>query len=372
MKVLFNYNGVDILRFGGVSLYAYELIRNFPLAVQAVLGLAVSMNVNFQQWPGVQAPPAVLDRDGILPKRLRHALCWRYGRFWNRRRLREELGRRGCCDLLHIVWDLEEEFFRFLNDRPFVFTVHDLIPEVLGIGDGPFTQRRKWLAEHAARLIAVSEHTKRDCVRVWDVPQEKIDVVYHAPSVSQGMDGLTKEGVRDDTYLLYVGNRSGYKNFTWFVEALAPLLSQRPSLKLVCTGLPFCHDEVMLLSKLGILAKTSVQFICPDQFSVLYGCASVFVYPSLYEGFGMPILDAFQSGCPVLLSRSSCFPEIGGDAALYFDPDDAESLRDQIARCLDDADLRNDLIVKGRARVKKFSWMKAAQETCEVYRKVFA
>jgi glycosyltransferase involved in cell wall biosynthesis len=369
VKILFNYDGLDIRRFGGVSLYAYELICHFTPEFQAVLGLAVSSNVSFQQYPGVREPPSFFTRNGLLPERLRHALCWRYGRFQNQRFLREKMGRGERCDLLHVVWDLEEQFFHFLEDLPFVFTAHDLIPEIFGSGGGAFIQRRKWLAEHAARIIAVSEHTKRDCMRFWGVPDEKVDVVYHAPSAVQKMKGSWGGG---EAYVLYVGNRGGYKNFAWFAEALAPLLLQRPHLKLVCTGSPFNRDEVTLLVKLGIRDKTSVRFIHPDHFSALYGGASVFVYPSLYEGFGMPILDAFQSGCPVLLSRCSCFPEIGSDAALYFDPGDAESLRGQVARCLDDTSHRDDLIQKGRARAKQFSWTKAARETCEVYRKVLA
>jgi glycosyltransferase involved in cell wall biosynthesis len=369
MKVLFNYSGMDVLRFGGVSLYAYELIRHFPSSIQTVLSLSVSMNIHFQQWPGVQSPPSFLGKKGLLPDRLRNALCWRYARFFNRRLLLDKLREKDGYDLFHVTWDLEERFFSYLNDRPFVFTIHDLIPEIYGTEKNAFTGRRQWLAEHASRVIAVSGNTKCDAIRVWRLPEGKIDVVYHAPSVPP-YKNRTHRVLSERPYILYVGTRGGYKNFEWFVNALSPLMEQRPALDLVCTGYAFSRSEKSLMSRLGIRHKTCVRFVESDHFAALYGAAAIFVYPSLYEGFGMPIVDAFQAGCPVLLSRCSCFPEIGGDAALYFDPDDAESLRIQITRCLDDAVLQETLITRGKERVKAFSWAKAARETCGVYERV--
>lgn len=371
LKILFDYHGVDIQSFGGVSLYAHELIRHLPVSCQAVLGCRMSVNEDFQRYPGVRKPPRWLLEGGCLPERVRKSFRWRYVRFWNRRFLREMLSGGKTFDLLHVTWDLQSWCFPYLAGKPFVFTIHDLIPEINAFSDTAFAQRRRWLAEHAVRMIAVSEHTKRDCVKVWGVPDAKIDVVYHAPSVSAG-EFSHQSKVDRAPYVLFVGNRGGYKNFTWFVEAMAPLLRQRPSLRLVCTGYPFDREESALLKRLGIEDRASARFVEAVELPSLYGAAAAFVYPSLYEGFGMPILDAFQAGCPVLLSRCSCFPEIGGEAVLYFEPGDAESLRTQIACCLDNAPFREALIAKGRERVKEFSWGKAALETSRVYEKALS
>ena len=105
--------------------------------------------------------------------------------------------------------------------------------------------------------------------------------------------------------------------------------------------------------------------------SKLFRNALTFVYPSLYEGFGIPILDAFSAGCPVILSNCSCFPEVGGDAALYFDEGDSETLRNHVKALMKDESLRKTLIEKGKARANLFTWEKCAERTAEVYWKVF-
>jgi len=371
LRILFDYHGMDNFQVGGVVLYTHELIRHLPVSCQAVLGCRMSVNEEIQRYPGITKPPRWLCEGGCLPKKILKSLRWRYIRYWNKRFLRKVLSEGESFDLLHITWDLEPWCFPYLVGNPFVFTVHDLIPEISAKNDSAFVRRRRWLAEHAVRLIAVSEHTKQDCVRVWGVPEAKIDVVYHAPSVLTG-----EYSCRFKTpylpYILFVGNRGGYKNFAWFAEAVAPLLHQRPSLRLICTGCPFNREERALLKHLGLESRANARFVETIELPSLYRAAAIFVHPSLYEGFGIPILDAFQAGCPVLLSRCSCFPEIGGDAALYFEAGNSESLRTQIASCLDNATLRESLVAKGRERSKQFSWEKAALETSHIYEKALS
>ena len=120
---------------------------------------------------------------------------------------------------------------------------------------------------------------------------------------------------------------------------------------------------------LGLEGAVSSRFVSDNQLAYLYQHALCFVFPSLYEGFGIPVLEAFASGCPVLLSNASCFPEVGGDAALYFDPYNPEEMAKTIENVVSDSNLRTQMIQRGHERVKAFSWDKTAAQTAEFYKK---
>ena len=169
-------------------------------------------------------------------------------------------------------------------------------------------------------------------------------------------------------YLLYVGGRGGYKNFSFFVEAIAPIL-KTSALSLFCTGARFNSEELALFDRLGISDKVHQRFVADAEMTDLFANAIAFVYPSIYEGFGIPILDAFAAGCPALIAGASCFPEVAGDAALYFDPKNAVDLRDKLTQLLE-GDIRQLLVDKGMERVRQFSWQRCADQTAEIYRMV--
>ena len=124
-----------------------------------------------------------------------------------------------------------------------------------------------------------------------------------------------------------------------------------------------------LFATLGIEGQVAQGFVPDDEIPSVFAHALVFVYPSRYEGFGIPILDAFAAGCPVILANASCFPEVAGDAALYVDLDDPASLRDQLSLLLHDASLRDRLAAQSRSRLEGFSWSRCAEETANIYRK---
>jgi glycosyltransferase involved in cell wall biosynthesis len=170
-----------------------------------------------------------------------------------------------------------------------------------------------------------------------------------------------------EEYILFTGTRDGYKNFQFFIISIADLLRKSKNLFLVCTGAGFSKDEAALFIRLGIGEKVLHRFASEKEILHLYKAAICFVFPSYYEGFGLPILEAFESGCPVLLARASCFPEIAGDAALYFDPKNKQELVDTIWEILNNITLRNELAKKGFDRVSMFSWDNTFQKTIECY-----
>jgi len=172
-------------------------------------------------------------------------------------------------------------------------------------------------------------------------------------------------------YILFTGQRRGYKNFDRFVEAVSPLLILY-DIRLICTGYPFTKDESALLRKHKIDDRTISRFVPENELQDIYSGAILFVFPSLYEGFGFPILEAFASGCPVILSNTSCFPEIAEDAAVYFDPYSVLDIRQKIENVLLDVSLQSVVIKKGFEQVKKFSWRKTAEQTYQLYSRVLS
>jgi glycosyltransferase involved in cell wall biosynthesis len=169
--------------------------------------------------------------------------------------------------------------------------------------------------------------------------------------------------------VLFVGQRGDYKNYSSFLTAMAPLLRDDARLRVVCAGgRAFGAEEVQRARQLGV-GERVVHVPGPDDaaLAALYRHARAFVFPSRYEGFGLPVLEAFAFGCPAVLARSSSLPEIGGDAARYFDPASEGAMRDAIDGVLRDESARAALIEAGRRRAREFSWARTARETWAYY-----
>lgn len=254
------------------------------------------------------------------------------------------------------------------RQKPFVLTIHDMTferyPQDVLIYDRTIPHKKRLIAE-ADHIIAVSENTKRDIVELLGTDPSRISVVHH------GYRDIVRATPQIfDRYVLYVGERKGYKNFFPWLSAIRPIFNLDPNLKVVCTGSMFTTSELKLFKKWNI-ADRLVHISANDaQMASLYKYALCFVFPSHYEGFGIPILEAFANGCPVCLSNASCFPEVAGDAALFFNPGDAQSMQDTLKELLVSNTLRDELRRKGLQRSKEFTLEKMVERTCDVYRKV--
>lgn len=260
-------------------------------------------------------------------------------------------------------------FLPYLNGKPFVLTVHDMIPELLDV-DKPQAELKQLLCPLATHIHVPSQNTKDDLIRIMGIPSEKITVIPHgAPEIPP-----KRKPIFDFPYLLYVGARWSYKNFEPFIKECAYIISRSPNLHVACTGESFSDEEIALLSKLKIQEQViSMPHITEDQLQALYQHAVAFVYPSAYEGFGIPILEAFVNGCPVLLNNASCFPEVGGDAAIYFDINRRDDLAEHLEAFLQAPEQdKADLIARGRERAKLFSWEESARKLSEVYKTILA
>jgi glycosyltransferase involved in cell wall biosynthesis len=234
--------------------------------------------------------------------------------------------------------------------------------------------------QHEGLILTYSEHTKKDVVNTLQIPEERVHVVPLAPAPQFRLmadreevgRGLERFGLRGTPYILSVGTLEPRKNHVALLEAFARLRRRRPDLphKLVLAGgRGWLYDGILMaIGRLGL----EDQVVLPghaEPLEVLYNGAEVLVYPSLYEGFGLPPLEAMACGTPVIVSDSSSLPEVVGDAGLLVDPRDVDGLGDALEAVLSDAGLRRRLREAGLRRAAQFSWERTARETLAVYEK---
>lgn len=254
-----------------------------------------------------------------------------------------------------------------------VVTVYDFIQEKLmseRLGTWSKTARCNSIMS-AEKIIAISEATKHDLLDIYDIPSERVEVIHLGVKFDENLVVERDKYIAMQPYLLYVGVRAGYKNFETLVQAFAASTLLRSNFRLVCFGGgKFTPNEMSLFSKLKV--SESVEWLEGDDIllETYYRNATALVYPSLYEGFGLPVLEAMANGCPVVCSNTSSLPEVGGDAVLYFDPRHVDSLRDVLERAVvDDGELLM-LAQRGRARARSFSWQETARKTISVYQTI--
>ncbi len=381
MKVLYDHQTYERQRWGGISRYFTELMRGLAGDVEVDLALARSMSEYLGRLDGALTrgvtefgfPETFLGpRRFPGKKQLRSVVKRLYPAADARRANRENALaklRAGSFDLFHPTY-YDPYFLEALGERPYVLTVYDLTHEVYPehfAWNDPITRWKRDLVRGARRIIAISEHTRRDLVRLLSVDPARVDVVHLGWADETGGSEPRRPGGLPARYVLFTGTRGQYKNWAFFVRAVAPLLTG--DLHLCCTGPPFSTEERGYLELLGLSSRV-VHFPAREaDLPAAYAHAAAFVFPSLYEGFGFPVLEAFAAGCPAVLADASALPEIGGEAAVYFDPKDAESLQEALRRVLEDAALRRELVARGRARVRTFTWQRTCAATAAVYRR---
>ena len=255
-----------------------------------------------------------------------------------------------------------------------VITVYDMIHEKIPGMSSPwrFSHKRKRDAVlRADHVVCISRATRNDLLEYIGVPEEKVSVVHLGFSIRKDHEFQSnKIGEKESKpYILYVGNRGGYKNFSRAICAYASSKMLMDNFKFVCFGGEgVTNDEMAMLRTLNI-SSGLVQFKRggDELLAEAYANARVFIYPSLYEGFGLPPLEAMSYGCPVVCSNTSSIPEIVGDAGEYFDPNEPSSIRIALESVAMFDDKRVELIFAGYRRLSCFSWDKCANETLSIY-----
>lgn len=359
MKVLFDHEIFSKQKYGGISRYfanIYHTMRNTE-NLDADISALYTKN---HYVTDINTPFGKVLGATILKKERRNYK-------WNKQYSKHTIIKNNF-DLFHPTY-FNTYFLKDLK-RPFVLTVHDMIyeifPEYFAMNDSlPYHKRA--LMDKAEKIIAISETTKADILRYSDVKEDKIEVIYHGidlnPLEFQPVPNLP------DEYILFVGERTQYKNFFIVAQAFEQLSRTYPNLKLVLAGggeIKYGDGEFLRRNK--ILDKT-IQISATDrQLNTIYQNAICFIYPSLYEGFGFPILEAFKNNCPVLLSNCSCFEEIAGNAALYFEAKSLQSLVTQITKLLNNETLRKEIIKSGSTKLLDYPIDCSVNKTIDVYR----
>lgn len=269
--------------------------------------------------------------------------------------------------------------------KPYVMTIHDLIlkrfPTRRASTLHPFMYWIKnsaynlviWRAVRQARkIIAVSSHTKQDILQYFNINPAKLEVVYEGapsppPQINAGEEVLRKYGLTAP-YLLYVGNAYPHKNLARLIFAFDQYLRPAmPELQLALVGELDYFYRRLRRQFAGRPQIIFTDFVSDDELAALYSRAAAYVFPSLCEGFGLPPLEAMAHRLPVAASRSSCLPEILGEAALFFDPEDAQDMAAQIKHILCDEQTRHHLIGQGSALLGRYSWQRMAQKMLKIF-----
>ena len=359
MKIFYDHQIFTMQSFGGISKYIFELhkSKNFESEIYT----KYTKNIYLKNNTLINK-----SQDNKYLNFIFRKLVWNLNEKYCIKKLKENK-----YDIFHPTY-FNNYFLPLIQQKPYIITIYDTIHEIF---PSYFRQndktalKRKELILAANRIIAISENTKKDIIRLYNIDPNTIDVIYLGyESIEQTT--LLNNSQLPENYILFIGNRSRYKNFTFFITAVAEFLKSDTNLFLVCTGFSFTIEEKILFTNLGIKNKVKHIFFQESNLFTIYKHAKLFVYPSLYEGFGLPILDAFNAKCPTILSNASCFPEIAQDGALYFEVGNIDSLKTKINDLLTNNTLKEDLIKKATKRLEDFSWDNTREKTFSSYKKL--
>lgn len=376
MKVLFDTQIFDWQINGGISRYFIEILQRMEAdpEIEILFRCTHSYNTYIQSTPWLKKKPVLKNIHFKGKLRILKAINERTNRRYSNRILKKNEQ-----DIFHPTY-YDPYFLSCLNKKPFVLTVYDLTHEKF-FSDSPSTRQmldwKKKLILAADHIISISANTKKDIIEYYQVDDKKITTVY----LSGGFEETDNNGAGEwkknnnipDRYILFVGSRSGYKNFKNFIREAAPVLIKQNISLVIAGGGDLNTEETALINQLNLSGRYIAFSHVSDTFlSRLYHNALVFVFPSLYEGFGIPVLEAMQCGCPALLSNNSSLPEVGGEAAVYFDPFKEGALQERLSQLITDNDSRQKMIADGYQQVKKFNWEATAQGHIQVYKNLLA
>lgn len=366
MNVIFDYQIFAEQRFGGISRYFCSLAAELSKHPDVQPRILAPLHVNAYLRTGSAADRVVGCHVNRLPKTGRIIRAASAALF-------RPLSNVFRPDIVHETYYAEKPTSRAGVAR--VVTVYDMIherfPESFPAGDR-VAEFKAATVKRADHVFCISESTRRDLMELHRLPEDRVSVTYLGCDVIRESAVTIQSLVGDGPYLLYVGARGGYKNFLGLLRAYAASPWLNGNFRLVCFGGgPFSLGERSTIRELNIPESNVVQLGgADDRLGTLYRNAAAFVYPSLYEGFGIPPLEAMSVGCPVACSQTSSIPEVVGDAGEYFDPNSVDSMRFAIEQMLASPTRLNSLAQMGRVRQAQFSWERCARETLDVYRRL--
>ena len=362
MRVAFDEQIFAIQPYGGISRMFAELAQQFisepDLGIQLLPLNAPVINRYALDHPDIRKHLAVRDAGHEYYSLARYFM-----------RIRPRRGQ----DIVHNTFYLPHGLASYPGAKRIV-TIHDMIPELM-----PETRRRldfltlkKHYVQRADHIICVSEATKESLLEIYPNVKAPVSVVHHGVHPRFTPDAAPLNNFPAN-YLLFVGNRGGYKDADVLFQAFASIAEEFPDLDLVLVGGgPISAQERGLLETLSIEQRTRQVNLTDADMVGAYAHAQAFVFPSSFEGFGIPALEAMACGTPTILASATSLPEVGGHAAVYFKPGDAEELATRLTEVLTDARLREKLSQGGMHRAATFTWHRSAVAHAQTYAKVLA
>lgn len=365
MKILYDHQIFTIQKYGGASQYFIELYSHLLTmdTIQPEISVIYTENSYYRE---------LFHQRSILPDKTILGKYMNFGKYIIINKINEynSIKRitKGDFDIFHPTY-YDPYFLKYLKTKPYVLTVYDMIHELFPdmFKGNRISAQKKNVIDCATKIIAISENTRTDIIRFYDIDPNKIEVIPLATSLH--MQNPDSSLNLPQKYILFVGNRWSYKNFNFFINSISSLLYEEKDLFMICAGGDVFSDaELSLLDDLKIRKKVLHVTINTERtLSQLYKKATLFVFPSLYEGFGIPVLEAFSCGCPVAASNCSSLPEVGGDTVNYFDPYNSTSIKNVVEDIVHNKAVQDSLRIRGYQRLKLFSWDKTALKTKKVY-----
>lgn len=357
-------NEANVSEKVGIGEYAYELLRQF----QKINTQRIKFEVYLKTSPRPEMPPPTSNfRYKIVTPR----------KMWTQFALPISLFLGKKPDVFFTPSHYAPRF----SPVPTVISVMDLsfirFPELFAKKD--LYQLKNWTAysvKNAKKVLTISEFSKNDIINEYKIAKNDVEVTY--PGIKANLDLKRKENMNDlskkfginKEYILFVGTLQPRKNIEKLIEAFSKL--DKDILLIIVGKKGWLYEDILKApEKYGVLEEVKfLDFVEDNELPLLYKNALCFVLPSLYEGFGLPVLEAMKNGCPVITSNVSSLPEAGGDAAMYFNPEDSDDIAKAIKKVVEDKTLREEMVKKGFVQVKKFSWEKTATQTLRVLEEV--
>ncbi len=359
MNILLDYQIFHLQRYGGISRYFSKLSEYL-----------IKLNYNVKIHCPVHQNN-YLGNEKIKQNVIGHKIK-KFPIFTNRLfnylnyRLTNRYLDKNDLDILHLTYF--NKIYRLNKKVKKILTVYDLIHEKFNyLYDKSLIDYKKKSLQFADEIICISHNTKKDLLNFYDVDESKVTVIHLGVEPKEDIKKLNL----DKKIILYVGDRRKYKNFDRFIKAYASSNKLIKNFEILCFGGgEFSSQEIEYIKNLNIPEGKVKQISGHDNIlNDLYKSAEFLIVPSLYEGFGLPILEAMSFGCPVLCGNNSSILEVANNAALYFDADEVDSIKNKMEIFLDNFEIKSKLINDGLENIKQFSWENCANKTLDVYKK---
>lgn len=366
INVLYDHQTYDNQRFGGISRMFVELHRNHDRneIVENFTGSGIARG----KYADVESEFSVLNTENEYLKTIKPYNTQKKG---NNREYSIELLKKGKFDIFYPTF-FDTYFLEYLNGKPFVMSVHDMIPELYPqffSRTDPQIVGKIRMVKQAAAIEVPTNTTKNDLMRILGVPEEKIHVIGRGLKSDFGENCNLSDFV-GFKYILYVGQRNGYKRFNWFVKHIKPYLERHTDVNVLCTGARFNKFEIDYVKSVGIGDRFFNTFVDDNQLAALYKNAQCFVFPSEYEGFGIPILEAYKMECPILLNNNACFREVTFNEGEFFEMSEDESnLSERLEELMSTP--KEQLMRIRKDLLNTYTWKNCADKLKEIFKKTY-